>query len=176
MDTISGGYIAADGVVNLEVDTDKIGYIILPNKTVLATTTGVLESTNTGIAGILTYYIPKTTTKLEILGSEIVGSIIYNGASRLNCSGCVDLISVISNNNNAIDAYGSSLTAKAIGDILISAYDRNVLSCYYDFSGGVNAIKGDVSTYLLYYYGISYEDIETRLVTANGGTMLIDAA
>jgi len=97
MDTIIGGTISHDGVVNLYVDADKVGYAILPNKSVLATTGGTLESINTGIGGRITFYFPKNSTINSIKDCEVEGEITYSGDGILTVNGCDLITSLVAN-------------------------------------------------------------------------------
>ena len=85
MDTISGGRIATDGVVKLTIDSDKIGYVFLPDKTILTTTAGEIDTTYTGVGGSITYYVPKNNTLVEIQSSSVSGNLTYNGTSNFYC-------------------------------------------------------------------------------------------
>jgi hypothetical protein len=171
MDTISGGFIPADGVVRMAINGDKVGYIILPNKTVLTTSSGEIDTTNTGKAGKLTFYIPRDSSNIRIEASDLSGSVIFDGDSQLSIENCADLISVIADNTKNLVTYGCSLTAKSIGDILINAYEADQMECYYDFSGGLNA---DITAIGLYVEenGHTISSIMGRLVDDNDGTIL----
>lgn len=175
MDTISGGVIPTGGSVKLTIDSNKIGYVILPNKSVLTTVSGVINTTYAGVAGLITYYVPKNTNTASIANSGVQGGIVYNGLNILDCDGNTALTSIVANNTKTIYATGASLTAKAIGDILKKLYDFNVNACELAFDGGANAIEGSVNTYLQSaYIGLTYATVYARLATANGGTILID--
>lgn len=194
MDTISGGYIAADGVINLTVGVGLTGYVILPNKTVLTTVARVLNGTNTGIAGFVTYYVPKNSDVVDISESELEGEITYNGVNEFKSNDCPTITGLNAINAGSVQIYGSplltnlvadnsylcyaglsSLSAKSIATLLARSVEMNKLSVNFDFQGGNNALQGAVDSYLqVNFAGISYATVYGILVTANGGTILID--
>lgn len=193
-DLIYGGTIATGGAVKLTIDTDKTGYIKLPNGSILTTVAGVIDTTYTGLGGAITYYVPKIASIVDIGNSDLSGAITYNGVNifecwsfnvgRLKsviassaiviyCHGDTTLTNLVANNAVHIDATGSALTAKSIGDILYAAYVDNRLNVTFEFIGGTNAIETAVNAYLLSTYGVSFDTVGNLLIT-NGGTILID--
>lgn len=166
-DTISGGTIANGGDVKLTIDTGKVGYIRLPNGTILTTVDGEIDTTYSGIGGAITYYVPKVLTGASLYGSGLYGSITTTITEDLSLSEC-NLSSIIANyllhlgcvNNDlltnliapkaiSIVASGCALTAKSIGDILYAAYLANRANVVYNFSGGTNADDVDIWDYIL---------------------------
>ena len=69
--------------MKLTIDNDKIGYIRLPNGVILQTVAGVINTIYTGVAGGITYYVPKTTSYVDIQSSSIQGHLIYSGSSTI---------------------------------------------------------------------------------------------
>lgn len=189
MDSIVGGRIATGGVVKLNIDSDKVGYIFLPNQTVLTTVTGVIYTTYTGVGGRITYYVPKNTTEIDVSSSSLSGVVTYNGTASLYCFATL-ITSLTVLNSEYIDAGQSllftnlitpkavycksdlsALTAKSIGDILYAAYIDNRKNVVYDFSGGTNAGTTDIGIYTLAAYGMTLGQLDNPLV-ADGGTVL----
>jgi len=181
--------------LKLTIDSDKTGYVLLPNGKVLITSAGVINTTYNGYGGNITYYVPKDSTSVVVQGSSLAGSVISNRTERLDLPNndlllsvevatCVNiqvdssdnLTTLIAPEAVTVVANNCALTAKSIGDILYAAYDDNRASVAFDFSGGNNALQGDVDTYLQATYpGLTYATVYTILVTGNGGTITIDA-
>lgn len=194
MDTITGGSIATDGVIKLTIDSDKIGYIKLPNGSFLTTVAGVLVSAPySGIGGNVIIYLPKNVTEASVYASGIAGKLTYNGIGKLTITGCDLVTSVTINNLTRADVYGNAslteilakkvvelfasnnaLYEASMANILYQAYLDNRMAIAYDFRGGNNYLQSNVDAYLLDKYGISYATVYAKLVTANGGTILID--
>lgn len=192
LDTIYGGTIANGGAVKLTIDSDKTGYIKLPNGKLLTTVAGVIDTTYTGVGGAITYYVPKVlTTQINVIRQSITGDIVYNGIEDLYIYETF-ITSLTSNDNNIVDAAYNlnlttvkatkafvvtlnqcALTAKSIGDILYQAYIDNREYVVYNFSGGTNAPYGDSLTgiykYVLDTYGINLDDL-TSVLSDLGGT------
>ena len=123
----------------------------------------LLEGIDTTILGgwwSVTYYVPKIASIVDIGNSDLSGAITYNGVNifecwsfnvgRLKsviassaiviyCHGDTTLTNLVANNAVHIDATGSALTAKSIGDILYAAYVDNRLNVTFEFIGGTNA-------------------------------------
>ena len=169
LDTIYGGTIANGGAVKLKIDSDKTGYIKLPNGTLLTTVAGVINTTYTGVGGAITYYVPKVTALLEAQLSSIAGNVVYNGdnsilklggnllllgitaynvTGKITTSGSTAITNLIAPKASIIDALNCALTAKSIGDILYQAYVDNRADVVYYFSGGTNATSNEIDTYL----------------------------
>ena len=161
------------GSVKLTVDSDKTAYVILPNGVLLTTVAGVINTTYTGLEGNILYLIPKAATVLSIDNSDIAGEITYTATTTLSAAACVGLTSVIVSHLDELNVAYSSLTAKSIGDILAVANGLSLVVAY-NFSGGLNAIKSEVNSYLLAEYDSTYDSIYANLVTTIGGTILID--
>jgi hypothetical protein len=173
MDTISGGVMPSGGSVKLTVDSDKTGYVILPNGVLLTTVSGVINTTYAGLEGNILYLVSKNTNTASIANSGVQGGVVYNGLNILDCDGNTALTSIVANNTKTIYATGDSLTAKAMGDILKNLYDLDVDACELAFDEGTNAIEGAVDAYLQSAYsGLTYAAVYARLYTANGGTIL----
>jgi hypothetical protein len=175
MDTISGGLMPNAGSVKLTLDSNKVGYVVTPMGRLLKTTAGVINTTYSGKEGNILYVVPKTSSLVNLDGSSIKGSITYSGAKILNCDNCTLLTSIVALSTKTVYADNGSLTAKAIGDLLYNAYTLNQMACEYTFVGGSNALQGAVNSYLIATYGgLTFATVNTRLVTTNGGTLLID--
>ena len=175
MDTISGGLMPTGGSVKLTIDSNKVGYIVTPNGRLLKTFAGEIDTTYTGKEGNILYLVPKNSIDVSVEVSSLKGGITYSGDRVLDVIQCPLLTSVVALNTKSVYSNNSSLTAKAIGDILQNAYTKNQLVCDYSFVGGNNALKGEVNSYLIATYsGLTFATVNTRLVTTNGGTILID--
>lgn len=190
MDTIKGGSIATDGVVKLTIDSDKIGYIFLPNGSILTTVAGVIDTTYKGFGGAITYYVPKVlTNQINTRQATYTGTITYNGTNAWSCGGNAFMTGCVAPNAQILEPNNSSklttliapkvvklaasdcaLTAKSIGDILYQAYSNNRANVVFNFTGGTNAINTAISGYLTDTYGVDLFTVETALV-ANGGTV-----
>jgi hypothetical protein len=199
MDSIVGGRIATNGVVKLTIDSDKVGYIFLPNGTILTTNgSGVIDTTYTGVGGAITYYVPKTNEVVIAVTSGLSGDIIWNGDASeqfyvgfnseltgvtalnqetglVNVATCAALTKLIAPKATIITATNCALTAKSIGDILYAAYIANRANVDYDFSGGTNADEEEVADYYLANYGESYT-IAIGVLDALGGEIQFEPA
>lgn len=195
LDVIYGGTIANGGAVKLTIDSDKTGYIKLPNGTLLTTVAGVIDTTYTGVGGAITYYVPKIIDLVEISASGISGDLnvtsnaaydVYIGynnftkgikfinAYRITCLNSPILSVLIAKKAYRIIASTCALTAKSIGDILYQAYVDARMNVVYDFSGGTNANLTQIETYMLSAgYGVTAEDCILALV-ADGGVLTIN--
>lgn len=192
-DVIYGGTIANGGSVKLTIDSDKTGYIKLPNGTILTTVAGVIDTTYSGVGGSITYYVPKNSTVCIVSSSGLAGHISYSGFSALSASVCeittanlnnckyisiwgnTALANLYANSAIILDAVDCSLTAKSIGDILYSAYIDNREDVVFDFSGGTNADDESIGNYLSFYYALEFGDVKNSLV-ALGGTITVNIA
>lgn len=159
--------------VYLKVDTDKTAYIKLPNGTLLTTTSGVIDTTYEGYAGVIRLTIPKTTVLLQLTdnvgGSYFSGSFVTSIAlSSLIIAGCqftsVSAVNLLSTLSIAvqedltsfyapkainINAFGCALTAKSIGDWLFAAKKNNPTEHgSADFIGPDNAQDYLVAVYM----------------------------
>ena len=154
------------GAVKLTIDSDKVGYVRLPNGGILTTVAGVIDTTYSGVGGNITYYLPKTNTDTNIDGSDIAGTLTRSSTALFSFVGCINIIGVISEHGlvfncggaasldnlvapkaTTIFASGCALTAKSIGDILYAAYIDNRKNVVFDFSGVTNASYGDLENY-----------------------------
>lgn len=194
MDTVTGGIIENGGSVKLTINSAKKGSIVLPNGELLNTVAGVINTTYVGKRGNLLYLVQKGQ-ELELSNSGVGGKLTYNGSAVLNAASCplvtelnallspyvgvtgnTILTSLVAPVAVVVQASSCALTAKSIGDILKAAYTANRMSVAFNFSLGNNALEGAVDTYLQSTYsGLTYATVYTKLVTDNGGTILIDA-
>lgn len=178
------------GAVKLTIDSDKVGYVRLPNGGILTTVAGVIDTTYSGVGGAITYYVPKTSVVLIATVSGLSGNIVYNGASDLyvfdnfgltslvanetgyvNTANNTDQTSIIANKAVEVIATNNALTAKSIGDILYAAYIDNREDVVYDFSGGTNADDTAIEAYLNATYGIASILTIIDALNALGGTI-----
>lgn len=192
LDVIYGGTIANGGAVKLTIDSDKTGYIKLPNGTLLTTVAGVINTTYTGVGGAITYYVPKITVVVVVSSSGLSGDIKSSKHSEFSASQCniktatlnncttisiwnnTNLTSIIAGSAKILDAVGCALTAKSIGDILYHAYVDGREDVIYEFSGGTNANLTQIEAYMLSSgYGVTAEDCILALV-ADGGVLTIN--
>lgn len=199
-DLIYGGTISNGGAVKLSVDTDKTGYIKLPNGTLLTTVAGVINTTYSGIGGNITYYIHKNSVNYDISASDLAGNVTVNicqptvGISTLLSFGCGNITSLNIVNLRKALVYGSSslstlimphatdliasscaLTAKSIGDIIYSAYVDNREDVIYDFSSGTNANQTAIAAYMLTTYGLDLSNVLEDLTSGLGGVITLNA-
>jgi len=70
------------------------------------------------------------------------------------------------------DVQGSSLTAKAIGEILYAAYLDDRQEVYFTFSGGTNANNEYIDFYLGFTYGVTLDTVIARLDVT--GTIILN--
>lgn len=194
LDVIYGGTIANGRAVKLTIDSDKTGYIKLPNGTLLTTAAGVINTTYTGVGGAITYYVPKTLTNvINTRQSGYIGTIIYNGTNDLTCGASDTLVGLVANNSEYLEPNNSpafttikakkvvfcnatncGLTAKSIGDILYQAYIDGRENVVYNFSGGTNANVTQIDAYMLSAgYGVTVDDCFLVLV-GEGGVLTIN--
>lgn len=167
--------------MKLTIDSDKIGYIRLPNGDILQTVAGVINTIYTGIAGGINYYVPKNTSVVNVSESGLTGDIVYNGLSEIHAI-AVPITKLTSNKSTIVQSYGNSaltvieanktvtliasgcaLTAKSIGDILYAAYADNRANVNFDFSGGTNAAYGAIDDYLINTYSVDIDTVITAL-------------
>jgi len=161
--------------IYLEVDSNKICYVVQPSGAVLTSTAGVIDTTWGGSAGKVVLVIPKTTTivttdKTGSYSSDFTGDFscnlnaIYlssgssfssyttpNATIQVNFGASSSLTDFyapkIATN---IFASGCALTAKSIGDFLISASINNpTASATANFGLGTNANRDAINAYLI---------------------------
>ena len=167
--------------MKLTIDSDKIGYIRLPNGDILQTVAGVINTIYTGIAGGINYYVPKNTSVVNVSESGLTGDLVYNGLSEIHAI-AVNITKLTSNESTIVQSYGNSaltvieankavtliasgcaLTAKSIGDILYAAYADNRANVNFDFSGGMNAAYSAIDDYLVNTYSVDIDTVVTAL-------------
>jgi hypothetical protein len=174
LDVIYGGTISNGGAVKLSIDAGKVGYIRLPNGTILTTVSGVINTTYSGVGGAITYYVPKNSAIAEFDSINITGitgdiitnfegecrfsSQIYitgvtaNKSTIINCSADAALTKLIAPKVITLYVSGCALTAKSIGDILYAAVADNRANVVYNFSGGTNADDVAIMSYITSTY------------------------
>lgn len=179
------------GTVKLTIDSDKEGYVRLPNGGVLTTVAGVINETYNGATGRITYYVPKDNVSvININDSGLIGELVYNGSGSIELSlnhitkftsetqgtitttGCDLLTDIVAPNTVYVSAVGCALTAKSIGDILFEAYTDNRPNVTFNFTGGTNANSASID----YYIGNEYStDLQTILdgLVADGGVITL---
>jgi hypothetical protein len=168
---IGGLSIPSSGKAYLEVNSDKTCFVVLPNGTLLTSTSGVINTTSP-TAGNVKLIIPKgeISTKLDNgvdVFADFTGSYECNNLGSFSAASS-DLISIKVNNKTSVSVGGSvdldvlecesataiyatncALTAKSIGDFLIAAYTNNpTASGTANFTGGTNADLEAVSVYM----------------------------
>lgn len=157
----------------VEVDSDKICYAVMPDGRVLTSISGVINAQYTNFGGRVRLVIPKTTTRLSTIGgagsiasdfysvfesnltgaitsSIYVSNVIVPNTVNLYVGGNANLTTFYAPKAQQISLTGCALTAKSIGDFLLSAVANNNLavSCNAAFTGGTNATAMAISTYL----------------------------
>lgn len=130
------------GAVKLTIDSDKVGYVRLPNGGILTTVAGVIDEIYNGAEGNIVYYVPKNTSIVDVSNSDLAGNIVYDGSADLDCNStsvtsltanrsssinCSTTPITILEANNALNVIASScpLTPKSIGDFLIASRINN---------------------------------------------------
>jgi hypothetical protein len=174
MDTISGGLMPYNGSVKLTIESNKVGFVVTPNGRLLKTVAGVINTTYTGKEGNILYLVDKTSNSVNLTLSGLKGSIICTGDNPLYLSGNSALTSIVANGSKTIDGGSCSLTAKSIGDMLYAANLFDLHGIHFDFRGAANALESEVIASLLAVHDLAYSTVYTKLVTTNGGTILID--
>jgi len=160
--------------IYLEVDSDKTCYVVLPNGTLLTSTSGVINYDWEGVAGNVKLIVPKDTTDFRVINgldtliSDFGGNATIQGNYAVLRFQRTDIVSLEANNtvnvsinnnavittfsaNNAIDVNASAcaLTDKSIGDFLIAASVNNpTANGSADFSGGTNALFANIALYM----------------------------
>jgi len=190
-ENVVGLSIPATGKVYLEVDSDKTCYVVLPNGTLLTSTSGVIDYDYTGVAGAVKLVVPKDTTLLRNTNDDdskvfdFSGVFIYSGlgalkavqsditkiyANNIELASCYNntlLSELHTDNATSINAVNCALTAKSIGDFLIAASVNNpTASGTADFTGGTNADKGAIRVYMEAALGVSISSL-ADWITAN---------
>jgi hypothetical protein len=168
-DLIYNGTIADGGAVKLTIDADKVGYVRLPNGTLLTTVAGVIDTIYSGVGGAITYYIPKDSVIAIIENSGLTGAITTNFAgvisiegsnaitgitapysTHIHCRNMAVLTSLSAPLATTLYANSSALTAKSIGDFLIAASINNPTEAgTADFGGGTSALDTAIDAYLI---------------------------
>lgn len=146
-------------VVYLEVDADKTCYVVLPDGSVLTSTTGIINTTWAGAAGAVTLIVPKDTvafgmnatgfigilttelTSITAQDNTLITGINAPNATFIDCSLSTSLASISAPNATHIDASGCALTAVAIAAQLAATIVNiaDLSTIIFDFSGGTNA-------------------------------------
>jgi hypothetical protein len=144
-EAISGLQISNGGAMKLTVDSDKTCYIVAPDKSIITSTNGVINTTWNGYAGNVKLIVPKNSSKFNIENSGYQGALKTNSIVAVSCDNCNLLTSVSAYNRipfvyfalcQSVTSfyaplttivYGDhcALTAKAIGDFLIAASQNN---------------------------------------------------
>jgi hypothetical protein len=133
-------------------------------------------------SGAVTYFVPKNNTVVDISYSAISGdittditsvlysysnpnltSILANNVRTLGATSCLLLTSIIMPRAIYCAASNSSLTAKAIGEILYAAYLEDRQNVNFTFNGGNNANSTSIDSYLQVTYGVTLAVVVTRL-------------
>ena len=79
-----GGLSVGNGTqkIYLKVDSDKTAYVVLPDSSVLTTTSGVIDTTWSGDAGAIRLIVPKNTIEVSIGLNGVAGK--YRGIMKIN--------------------------------------------------------------------------------------------
>lgn len=155
-------------VVYLQVDIDKDCKVILPDNTVLTSTSGGINTTWNGAAGAVTLLIGKTAIGMSLSdggspASNFIGTINCYGSYTISIDSCLEIININAINSsgiladgasnlsliltkNAIDisAAGCALTAVSIAALLAELVATGNTNGTLDISGGTNA---DINTW-----------------------------
>jgi len=182
--------------VYLEVDSDKNCYVVLPNGTLLTSTSGVVNYNWEGIAGAVRLIVPKDTAviftkEIGVGGSDFIGELTTTNSGSLDF-GFNQLTKITATNANIVAATNNmgltdfsaenatqiylsacALTDKSIGDFLIAASVNNpTANGSADFSGVTNPLVANICGYM---YSIGVIEIPTppalsAWITANLST------
>lgn len=193
-DLIYGGKIANLSNVHLYIDTNKTGYVKLPNNNILTTVSGEIDTAYNGISGDILFYVPKNTADVAIRNSGVTGNL----TSHININGfdfenvgitsfylpnqqsiyapdCELLTTIIAPKAKVVVFINCALTAKSIGDILYYAYKENREDVNYNFSGGTNANQTAIAAYMLSTYGLVLNNVLGGLTSGLGGVIVLNA-
>ena len=160
--------------VYLEVDSDKNCYVVLPNGTLLTSTSGVINYDYTGVAGNVKLIVPKDTAIIKTSEAGVGGSAFHgdlkietscalyelgyseymtidvnNATDRVIAPSNLFLYSFKCDEAKEVDFSYCACTAQSIGLFLAAAatYNPNYAGDA-NFSGGDNALKADVATFM----------------------------
>lgn len=122
---IAGGTISNGGSVKLTIDSDKVGWVKLPNGSLLETVSGVVDSTYSGVGGNITYYIPKSQTgTVDIKDSSISGDISTDVVAGFDSTNCDLLTSITAQYLEGLNSPNCNLLT-SIGGALLQAATCN---------------------------------------------------
>ena len=145
-------------VVYLEVDADKTCYVVLPDGSVLTSTTGIINTTWAGAAGAVTLIVQKNTTNLSMDASDFIGILSINlvsigapyctkltgtsapNATIIDASDCTSLTTLSAPNATAIYASGCALTDVSIAALFAELVATGNEDGTLDISGGTSAV------------------------------------
>jgi hypothetical protein len=165
-EAIRGLRIDTDGAINIEVDSDKTCYCLCPDRSVITSTDGKIETTWVGAPGNVVLLIPIDTTQLLLVDSGFAGTLTCNRDWAYAFDG--SLISMANlPNAKSITAVGAQLNEAAQKLILDNAYTlalrMDIRNGFIDMAGAVQSLTGsDIST----VHGIDYGSILTTLTSS----------
>jgi hypothetical protein len=192
-EVITGLSIDTDGAINIEIDADKVCHYIGPDREVVTSTDGKIETTWGGDPGNVILLIPKNTEVLNLgsngnigTASDFSGDLVTNltgfidvtdcalltsadapNATDLICNGCAALTDVSALKAKILNCINCvSLTEQSIYDALDNAYklaQGGMIEGNYDFSGDTTAIDTEI---ISQRHGISYANIISYLSDA----------
>ena len=81
--SVSSGQISPQKIY-LEVDSNKVCYVVQPNGVVLTSTAGIIDVNYTGAGGGILLVIPKNSIEFNIQYSDYVGILSTNIVSGIN--------------------------------------------------------------------------------------------
>jgi len=169
MEVVKNLSISEDGAMNLQVDADKVCYIVCPDGSVITSVGGAISTTWGGTAGKISLIIPKDSEILMIGSSDYVGELRTNFAGSFSAEACLSLSALLAPMATFVEAMGCTsltvlsaplatyvgavdcaLTAKSIGNQLIAFKNNNpTVAGTANFSGGTNALKSAIALYLI---------------------------
>jgi hypothetical protein len=172
--------------IYLEVDANKQCYVITPTGTILTSTAGVINTTWSGVAGMVKLIAPKASSKIIITSSDFSGtfsSSTYSG--NVEASGMQNIGTLICLNANSVSSLGSSLanltaplctevymsdsnlSVKSIADFLVlGAMANNIgVAGTANFDGQYTPTSSQIDAYLIANYGLDLLTVTQALAT-----------
>jgi hypothetical protein len=182
--SVSSGQVSPQKIY-LEVDANKVCYVVQPNGVVLTSTAGKIDVNYTGSGGNVQLIIPKNTDGFQINNSALIGiinltltetyfsaiscpfvsKIITKGNDTLIAGGSLMLTNLYCKNKTTVNVNSCSLTAQSIGDFLLDAIANNrTYAGTLIATGGTNAGATAVNSYLI-TRGTTLAAVRTQLAT-----------
>lgn len=185
--TIGDGSVTPQKIY-LEVDSNKVCYVVQPNGVILTSTAGKINVNYTGNGGSVLLVVPKNAIDVKIsdsisISGDYFGKLTFSGVSKLTALNSY-LSTIYAQNSLSVMAQGSTvlananadksktsnfttcaLTAQSIGDLLLAAIANNrTYAGTLTATGGTNAGASAINTYLI-SRGTTLAAVLTQLAT-----------